>query len=177
MLREMLLREMSWISRTVFVMIDDEKKLVEVRIAGAIVSFEGESVRVCSCMCYVFFVIIHCLFMFLFICCVRVLKLGWLQLWCVLVWLYAHIVSMSYMAWYWWSGSPEASSGRNGAPRRVGRSVDICLVGFWLVYPLLASQLPDPALSRTKYWLVWFHPGRDTSVGKLVGSSWCTCVK
>ena len=49
-------------------MIDDEKKLVEVRIAGAIVSFEGESVRVCSCMLYVFFVIIHCLFMFLFIC-------------------------------------------------------------------------------------------------------------
>ena len=33
-------------------MIDDEKKLVEVRIAGAIVSFEGESVRVCSCMLY-----------------------------------------------------------------------------------------------------------------------------
>ena len=68
-------------------------------IAGAIVSFEGESVRVCSCMLYVFFVIIHCLFMFMFICRCKGTEIGLVTVsdvcWCDCMPIQ---YSMSYMA-------------------------------------------------------------------------------
>ena len=93
-------------------------------IAGAIVSFEGESVRVCSCMLYLLCHSSGVCFCYVYIlCCRKGTEVGLVWLMCVGV----DVCScyMSYIAWYWWSGSPEASSGRNGAPRRVDQWIRV----------------------------------------------------